>query len=765
MQFFPVDARPGDETVYTAGVPFSLHPKGDGSFIPYPMTTVYLDEPRVAQTIHFAGMVTVAPGGCEWWGQNEACYNQAERVYIGDRLADIFIEYTDGTGELIPLYFGLNVWNYDLFCHSPANEPGIQRWGGPFREPFDSDPAAKALLDDSLCLTENDDPTATKSSHYMFSYRPLAKPIRSFLLRELNMRRAGVWIAGITLCDGQPDVRTVDRYFFRGRTYLNRLDRLARRLYQFADELPDAVAHTRPEDSTAPVVDFCGCGAADRYSNVYAYNIYDAATAKVTADGRPHTSSEGAPSFGSYLGFGTFHGNHSTYTTQIWTRDVGRTLIELAKAGQNERLLLAADILHHYLYSDLPRFPRHHWKRVANCHEQPDGFRDSLDGRENDGHASVMQFMYQLFETGVADSTWCEQNRTALTDAAEWFMWQMENPEESDFDGVLFSESEASTQSHGNYDVFSNAIAYYALRGYARMAAQCGWVAEAARWEAGATTLRRGIEEAFFFEHDRLGTICTQEYFDCWTYGYQRFAPLFFMSDLDGYDPERIDPAWTQVMRNTYLHQKEEYFNPASGREMGYGQGYLTETALLLDEYDDFTACVEATANFCYHHSDETGYIVPECIIMHPSGRFWFRNADHGNGVQQGETLKAARLVLGLDDLQPEVGLRLIPRLPLTFDGMQVKGQPVCTVQNGVHVTVPVDYAYNREGEGYRLQLTASQPIKIASVRIGPFDTACTQFTVKGAAGYTLRDIAGRRFAEVAIDTSVTALEITVVPQ
>ena len=38
--------------------------------------------------------------------------------------------------------------------------------------------------------------------------------------------------------------------------------------------------HTRPEGSTAPAVDFYGCGAADRYSNVYAYNIYDAATAQ-----------------------------------------------------------------------------------------------------------------------------------------------------------------------------------------------------------------------------------------------------------------------------------------------------------------------------------------------------------------------------------------------------------------------------------------------------------------------------------------------------
>ena len=198
---------------------------------------------------------------------------------------------------------------------------------------------------------------------------------------------------------------------------------------------------------------------------------------------------------------------------------------------------------------------------------------------------------------------------------------------------------------------------------------------------------------------------------------------------------------------------------------MGYGQGYITETALLLDEYDDFTACVEATANFCYHHSDETGYIVPECVIMHPSGRFWFRNADHGNGIQQGETLKAIRLVLGLDDLQPEVGLRLIPRLPLTFSGMQVKGQPVCTVQNGRRTTAPVDYAYYREQNGYHLQLTSGQPLRIASVRIGPFDTACEKFAVSGAKEYSLRDVAGRRFVEISVRDALCSLDVTVTPR
>ena len=46
---------------------------------------------------------------------------------------------------------------------------------------------------------------------------------------------------------------------------------------------------------------------------------------------------------------------------------------------------------------------------------------------------------------------------------------------------------------------------------------------------------------------------------------------------------------------------------------------------------------------------------------MHGSGRCWFRQADLGNCVQQAETVKSLRLIIGADGLHGENGL-IVPR-------------------------------------------------------------------------------------------------------
>ena len=76
-----------------------------------------------------------------------------------------------------------------------------------------------------------------------------------------------------------------------------------------------------------------------------------------------------------------------------------------------------------------------------------------------------------------------------------------------------------------------------------------------------------------------------------------------------------------------------------------YGQGYLTGAVLMLDLVEEYTACVNASANLCYHHTD-VPYVVPEGVILHGSGQYWFRNSDLGNAVQQAEIIKEARLML-----------------------------------------------------------------------------------------------------------------------
>ena len=95
--------------------------------------------------------------------------------------------------------------------------------------------------------------------------------------------------------------------------------------------------------------------------------------------------------------------------------------------------------LHSYLDSTSWRFPRPNWKRIANARDLPEDLARSVAGKENDGHASIMLFMARLFFGGIVDQTWVTERIGPITDAAEWFCWQMDCPEESNFDKVLYS--------------------------------------------------------------------------------------------------------------------------------------------------------------------------------------------------------------------------------------------------------------------------------------------------------------------------------------
>ncbi|HEY5139430.1 MAG TPA: hypothetical protein VIJ25_08980, partial [Methylococcales bacterium] len=217
----------------------------------------------------------------------------------------------------------------------------------------------------------------------------------------------------------------------------------------------------------------------------------------------------------------------------------------------------------------------------------------------------------------------------------------------------------------------------------------------------------------------RYGRIFTDITYDCWTWEYKAQAFLFLYPDLFGYDPAQKDPELFALSRNTYLAQKEDYFSYAAGRQMGYGQGYITESAILMDDPVDMQGYVEQAAAFCYHHSDHN-YIVPEGVIMHPSGRFWFRNCDLGNCVQQAEIVKCARLLIGIDDLNPDRGLSLIPRLPKDWTEINVQDYPVVAQANNGTERSMVSYTYQKTAAGLNFKMKTARPIKLNTLRIGP---------------------------------------------
>ena len=677
-------------------------------------------------TLYFLGMSTDSWQCSEWWAQQEVLYDASTRLFFGDRIGRIRLLFSDRTEELISVIFGVNAFNYNLFFRAKPQE-NIPCYAAPYQMPFSTDPAAKDLLDASLAMTENKEESAEKMTKWVFAYRPNPhkKLIRIEWFKE-DGKRADFVISAVTgLPAGEKDVAglpATDRFFFLRKDWYRPIQALKRRLYQYKDEIPASVSLWEGGDKPfdAPDIRFYNENGLDLWTNVYRANVMDMAYHKVTDDGMPHTSSGGTCDFGCYIGFGTYSINGS-YSSHVWTRDIGRLLIELADLGYTERVLMAVDKLHEMLYYPSIRFQIPHWKRVANI--LPDGDKNMFnEGNENDGHASIMMAIYNLYRTGGVDKAWLEANRHHLKAAADYYLWQESHPVESGFDGVLFSHSETSSQTYGGFDLYANIISRTALILYALLFDELGDVDYAAELRRLAGVLLEGAKERFLMDHGQLGKVWTDTTDDCWTYEYKRFVEILMACDWATYDTADKDDALFDMMKRTFEAQKEVYYHPYSGRQMGYGQGYLTTATLMLDDVAAYTDCVNASAHLSYHHTD-VPYIVPEGVILHGSGEYWYRNSDQGNAVQQAEIIKEARVMVGADDLSGE-GLSLVPRLPATMTAIEVKQYPVTVYGKREKIS----YRYARDGEGrfyvkdenacYSLNYEGVTP---ESVRFGPF--------------------------------------------
>lgn len=718
------DGNKNVETITFHNIPFIVHKNNDET-VSYETATkneVQISLNGKISILFFLGMVTNKPESSEWWGQNERYYANHQRVFLGDRIGRINVIYKDKTMETIPLIFGVNIWNYELFSDIKSHEKNLNTYHGPYREPFESSMSAAKILSDSLILMENN---AEKKMKYVFGVELKNKELEGVYFVKESYKECLFCISAVTgLMHGsqiESHWKYVSREFFSKQKYIKSLDKLSRRLYQYLDDIPDIIDTDIPNNYYGPIIKFTGNKFASINTNIYYHNIIDMAEHKVDRTGMPHTSSKWAPSYGLYIGFGTYKRNAASYHSHIWSRDVGRILIELTKFGYNNDTKKSAQILHKYLYDKSTKYDIPNWKRIANASELDINALDFASGKENDGHASIMLFIYNLYQSGTIDKSWVIKNLDPFIDAVGWIEWQIRNPEKSNFDKTLYSESEASTQIYGGYDLFSNVLVYYALKAYERIFNEAGIFESESKCRELSEVLKKGIYECFTTEHPIFGTIFIDSLDDCWTYEYKRFALLFICSDIFSYDPISFDSKMYRIASNTYLAQRLDYYSPSSGRQMGYGQGYLTQIAILLDEYDDFSSCMDWVASFCYHHTDNN-YIVPEGVIKHPSNRFWFRNGDLGNAVQQGEIIKCMRLIIGLDDLDLSKGLNVIPRIPKNWSCIFVEDYPINCKDDNNHIQMLVSMKYERINKGFRFAFNSQKPLFINSIRVGPFD-------------------------------------------
>jgi hypothetical protein len=266
------------------------------------------------------------------------------------------------------------------------------------------------------------------------------------------------------------------------------------------------------------------------------------------------------------------------------------------------------------------------------------------------------------------------------------------------------------------------------------MAEAAGKHDEAQRWRAYAKRLGDGIGRYYPTRDPKFGDIWDPGKAAVWPFAHSDLAAVLIWPDYYGLNIANMPAHWMARSRRTLKRQLAQCRpDHASPSAMGYGQCFITQGALLLDEMKDATRCVERLGELTYY-SRFKPYIIPEGTEMDPSGRWWHRTGDLGNGVQEGEAIKCVRIVLGIDGTQPGCTV-FMPRLPLGWAEARAQGYPVMTLAHGQVVRRSVSFRLKRERGRDRVEIGADGPLAGVRVRLGPYarDTRSVRVVVNGS--------------------------------
>ena len=289
--------------------------------------------------------------------------------------------------------------------------------------------------------------------------------------------------------------------------------------------------------------------------------------------------------------------------------------------------------------------------------------------------------------------------------------------------GLLYSESEGGMAMESLY---CNVPCYFGLLAYAEMAEATGKADFAGRWRAQAERLLGAMNAYFPATLEPWGDVWNPEKVGGWGLS-TATVPILEGMELYGYDAvNRLPAGWAERTKRTYAMQssqrKPRYCDPSA---MGYGQGFMTQSALLLDRMDDATHMTEWMARFCFAPRQPHPYRVPESVVMKSDGSMWARGGDLGNGFQMGEVLLACHILLGIDDYDANT-LKLMPRLPIGWTGVSIRNWPVRVASSARSEMAMLSMELTRDKDCKKcdLKISVDKPIDNVAIRLGPFPIA-----------------------------------------
>ncbi len=705
--------KPHQKVLERYGVPFI-----EGALAINTNSSVQVSIGGAARRIFLLGMAENATIRC--WADP---LDESVRFFIGDNLGQIEVNYADGTKQVFPLILGESMWFGQPFDRYP--------------EPFPTDVRLQKALASALNLYP---PAPVKDGNYVAVITPRPMAIQNITITSSPGKWGTPIISGITLESGEggniqgmvsvsggefpeefekfvetKSLRPLGEGEKQAEQRLNEF-----RVALYSNDKTFSRSHVvpqRPQEYSGPEISFDGNIYAKVLANAFSFNVQDIA-AKIDDAGMYHTSTKGAISWNGN-GFGTFRTNAGTYYETSWTRDMGRSLQELTILGYTNDALRCADYcLRTAALWEQPSNSFHgqvlppHWGRVANRPRNAPPF-------ENDGHGLVSMFLYKLWQRLPDRDEWLRARWPDIKNAGDWISWQFDHPEISGAtNGVLHTTGESARMD--GYSVYPDAICMTALRALAQMADSIGETNSAWQWRERSDKMQEAIGNQYVIDDPKYGHVWTLDYAG-WPTHPTVLGPLIFEADYQGFAPQNGNATWRSVDEAAYQRLIDTY-HPFGfyGQAMGYGQGFVTESALLLDRMRDATTMLNWVAKEIYDPRFGC-FISPEGVQIDPTGQYWFPAGDLGNGVQEAEIIKTLRLVIGIDDTHPG-RLQFYPRMPYGWNEMSVAKYPVLFDDDGKMETASLNYKLERSGKGMKLEINANEELGPVAMRLGPFE-------------------------------------------
>ncbi len=412
----------------------------------------------------------------------------------------------------------------------------------------------------------------------------------------------------------------------------------------------------------------------------------------------------------------------------MWTRDAGTFMRELVMRGYYAHASLLAECLMHLVQENDDGY-----------YLFPEYFKGAqqASGKELDGTASIIIGMVLLAERLPASDPTREHINTFLFDSASplaYFQKRLRGG------GLIAGSGEFGCGfgfSGECVNVVQNDLIALSLMAAGNLAEETRHAALAKDYRSLASGLQQqmlkhlvGGNDAWIWAIDpktlQPNPAILSGHANLGFGGLNGIASMY--PDVLGLDP--LQSAWPGIQVSEYTFQRL-YETPLRKREFdehgiwtqfdtysaglttspSYGQAYAMQAMLLFDKLDMVSKALDWLANATYDpiaeytlHRDSRYYFYERYYPPEAVGKVALEEGCGAlNLVNVSEPLKISRLILGVDDSTPSV-LRIIPRLPTGWTGMEANNWPVRTTSGVVYVTIK----YTRNGSGADLALTTA---------------------------------------------------------